>query len=279
MELEDLKPEEIKQIDTVEKVFIKENKTFNSAKYVLVFAIIILSILCILSHVYDWKVKVDIKDIMSVCTFIIVFATCLYHAKNLKTNIDANNAKLNFDFKKLKFETELKQKENKLKVEKESSEKEEKISKEKNIAEYNQKLIAYQICKNWTNPDFNEHIKKARHLLKNSPLFTQLNIILPTDKDKLLKWEEDFDKEPDRKSIVILINYFEETAIAIKHGLAHEQYIKDNLGTIMKQYFFKLQKYIDFKQNHPSPEYRSKSYYISYENLIKEWHKDEFKGD
>lgn len=55
-------------------------------------------------------IRYEIRDIVAMITCGIVSTTLIYHAKNLKLNFDANQAKLDFDRKKFEEEKEARKK-------------------------------------------------------------------------------------------------------------------------------------------------------------------------
>lgn len=55
----------------------------------------------VLNKYLGWHLPLEIRDITAIFTCGIIVVTCLYHAKNLRLNTEANQKKLDFDYDKL----------------------------------------------------------------------------------------------------------------------------------------------------------------------------------
>lgn len=214
-------------------------------------------ILFIFTHLYNWGFTVDLRDVAVIFSAGIVAVTCYYHAQNLRLNIEANQSKLDFDYNRFVFE---------------QSQKKDEADKRK---EADKKLYAYEICSNMVTPQMVIYVQRARVFYKTDGLMQELKKINASDDLALKDWSAKFDIHPARKAVILVLNYFEQIAVAINLGLADEETVRSLLKTVMLQYFKAYRSYIDFRQN--DKIFGSATFMINYENLIKRWSNGEVK--
>lgn len=187
----------------------------------------------------SWSIHYEIRDIVGMITCGIVSTTLIYHAKNLKLNFEANKEKLEFDKKKFEEEKSIKEEENR---------------RAKTIYSFEASTL-------WFKPDMAKNVELSRgYLLKN--------------KDKLMNGQlgevvAELDKDVEtRKSVVCVLNYFENLSLMIKNNIVDENAIKNCFKTVFLDYFKILKRYIDEIQK------TSTRYLMNYEEIAKKWDKD-----
>jgi len=186
-----------------------------------------------------WSIHYEIRDIVAMITCGIVSTTLIYHAKNLKLNFEANKEKLEFD--KQKFEEE-------------KSIKEEESRKAKTIYSFEASTL-------WFKPDMARNVELSRkYLLENKDKLMHGPVI-----DVIKGLDEDVET---RKSVVCVLNYFENLSLMIKNNIVDEDSIKNCFKTVFLDYFKVLRLYIDEVQK------TSARYLMNYEDIAKKWDKN-----
>jgi hypothetical protein len=249
--LTDLKPE---PLTTTDKKEVRKDIHYAGFRKGLIITSVISGIgliLFVLTHLYSWGFLVELRDIAVIFSAGIVAVTCFYHAKNLRLNIEANEKKILFDFNKFEFEQEQKN--------------EDAISKKL----FEQRKFAYELCREVVTPQMTIHLQRARQFYKNDLLIAELKKISPNDDTALKEWSHKFDSHPARKSVILVLNYFEQIAIAIEEGFANAEVAKKSLKTIMQQYFVAYRSYIDYRQK--DKDYGSATFLLYFEKLVISW--------
>lgn len=183
------------------------------------------------------KISFEIRDIVAIITCGIVSTTLVYHAKNLRLNYEVNKAKIDFD---------------KFKYEEEKSDKQIDIRKKK-IA------YSFQVSSLWFKPDMASNVELSRKFLRDH-------------KDKLQDHKpiSEFIAELEnnieaRRSVICVLNYFENISLLIKNELVDEECIKDCFKTLFIDYLKALRRYIDEIQK------ESKRFLMNYEEVAQKW--------
>jgi hypothetical protein len=226
-------------------------KSFRNGIYWAVAASFVVLLLLILNRVFSWGLSIEIRDIASVFTCGMVVATCFYHAKNLRLNIEANQKKLDFDYEKFEFEQELKQED------------------ARNKSEMEKKIFAFTIAKELGSPTIGIHMHTFRLFHLTNPLMGELKTIAPADTGRLKEWADKFDVLPERSSIIMVLNYFENVAISIKKGFADEDVCKEILKTVVCQVYQGYKTYIDYRQS--DAHNGSATFMENFEQLAIKW--------
>jgi Domain of unknown function (DUF4760) len=258
-ELESLRPNPLKTSDSGS---VQAKWSYNSFIIGIIISILILiicSLICYKSIIGGWKFKIEIKDVVAIFTACIVTITCLYHAKNLKLNIENNQTKLNFDFEKFKFELAHKNNESDHKK------------------KHEQKIVALNLSNKWASQEMSSTVNEARKFIKEHELIRDLKLTHSTDIIKMQKWVDEFNAAPERRATMLILNYFEHISVSIISQLADEEVIKLMFKTIMYKTYLDLKNYIDYIQLNAPEDKRSKTFYENYENLMKKWFPDQFK--
>lgn len=138
--------------------------------------------------------------------------------------------------------------ENQIKTQKESN--------RQNLAKY-----TYDICADFRKPPMMDCIENTRILLKEqSELLKQENI------EKFNDYLNNPENSNFRKSLVLVINYFESISTMALVGDLNIEIVKRLFGTLFIVYYKKLCHYIDYKQTLENPKSWS-----NFEKLAKKW--------
>jgi len=183
-------------------------------------------------------VKYEIRDILAMLTYGIVSTTLLYHAKNLKLNYDANQAKLEFDKSKFEEEKAIKLKEQKS----------------------NKIVYSFEATTLWFKPEMGKHVEVARKFLNTNK--KELNSgPIEVFKHKLNESIE------TRMAVTCVLNYFENLSVMIKRDILDEETIKSCFKSVFVDYYKALKRYIDEIQK------KSSRYLMNFEELAQKWEK------
>lgn len=221
----------------------------------------IVFMLFVLTHVFQLKFRVEFRDVATVFSACIIVISAFYAAKAFQINIEVNERKLKFDYDKFIIEQEIKDvdsKSNALKIQNEKDE-------SKNINEIQKKINSFNVYNEFVTTDMAIHMNCARLFHKIDPLFKELQDINRNNKDKYKLWEAKFDIHPDRKSVILVLNFFEKVCIGIKRNYLDEEIIKDLLKSIIISYYTKYRYYIDYIQDEDS------AVMINFETTAKSW--------
>ncbi len=121
--------------------------------------------------------------------------------------------------------------------------------------------LTIQISGEWFK-SLSEHVETARNFLKQSNLTPDGSVNVPA----FVKSIED---NPNaRKSLVVILNYFEYLSLLLKCELIDEQTLKGAFKTLFCEYFSRLKPYIDERQK------ASKRYLMHYEEVASKWSRD-----
>jgi cell division protein FtsL len=204
-----------------------------------------------------WGLTVEMRDVTAVFTCGIVVVTCFYHVQNLRLNVEANQKKLDFDYDKFAYEQEVKKEE----------------SAAKSLAA--QRLFAFNLCREFNTPVVNTNMHRARQFYLNDPLMQALKQINPADAAALKSWAKQFDLHPARKSVILMLNFFEQVAISIQCGFADDTICQQVLKTVVVQYYAAYRAYIEFRQH--DAENGSATFLESFEALAIRWSNGKLK--
>ncbi|MDY3351490.1 DUF4760 domain-containing protein [Riemerella anatipestifer] len=131
----------------------------------------------------------------------------------------------------------------------------QKESNKQNLAKY-----TYDICSDFRKPAMMDSIENTRVLLKS-----QSGLLVNMEKAK--EFDNYLNKNAEyRKSLVLIINYFESISAMALVGDLNDEIVKRLFGTLFTVYYKKLQYYIDYKQTLENP--RS---WANFEKLAKKW--------
>lgn len=139
--------------------------------------------------------------------------------------------------------------ENQIKTQKESN--------RQNLAKY-----TYEICADFRKPSMMDCIETTRVLIKNQEK-------LFASKDKMKEFDNYLNDEKnsnERKSLVLIVNYFESVSAMALAGDLNDEIVKRLFGTLFTVYYKKLQYYIDYKQTLENPKS-----WVNFETLAKKW--------
>jgi hypothetical protein len=253
-----IKPEPLVNLDRTE---IRRDIFYTTFKKGVLWTATVTALLLILFVIdkrFGWGIPLAIRDVTAVFTCGIVLVTCFYHAKNLRLNVDANQKKLDFDYEKFVYEQEWKDAENAKKAKKE------------------RELFAFNISKELSSSAMGAHMHAFRLFYHTNPLMAELKTIAPNYNTKLKAWTKKFDVLPERVSVILVLNYFENTAIAIEKGLADEDICKEALKTVVCQAYQAYKIYIDYRQN--EPDKGSATFFEHFEKLAIKWSNGTFKS-
>lgn len=240
-------------IDTDKKAITRDTYYATFKKGVLWTSLITATalILLIATKYFNWGMPIELKDVTAVFTCGIVVVTCFYHAKNLRLNIDAHQKKLDFDYSKFEYEENRKYKE----------------LADKAVAE--KCLFAFQLCREFNSPIIIANMHRARLFYLNDSLMQELRKIPHTNTEALKAWSKQFDVHPARKSVILILNFFEQIAIAIEKGFADENTCREFLSTVVVQYFIAYRSFIEYRQH--DSERGSATFLTNFEDLAIKW--------
>ncbi|MHA4812434.1 DUF4760 domain-containing protein [Flavitalea flava] len=249
--IEDLRPPHLSLKDQRE---IKKDIYYSSFKKGLGLTCIVSAfflLLFVFTHLYKWVFVVELRDVAVIFSAGIVAVTCLYHAQNLRLNIEVNEIKLAFDYEKFVFE--------------QTQKRDDGIAKK----EFEKKFNSFEICRRLVSSEMTIHLQKSRLFYLTDPLIQELQQISPHNNQALKEWSKKFNLHSARKSVILVLNYFEQVAIAINEGFADEEVSKNSLKTIMQQYFIAYRSFIDYRQN--DVEEGSATFMENFEKLAIKW--------
>ncbi len=181
--------------------------------------------------------SVTVRDVTAIVTCGLVCTTLIYHAKNLRVNVELTREKIDFDRMKYAEEKALKVQE----------------------AEWNRLLHSFQVSSLWFKPDMANHVELARKFLRQHR--DKLEVHVPIN---LFQQELENDLTA-RKALICVLNYFENIALLIKYGLVDEECIKLCFRTLFVDYLKVLSRYIDEIQKQNS------RFLMNYEEIGKKW--------
>lgn len=181
-------------------------------------------------------IKYEIRDVVAIFTCGIVSTTLIYHAKNLKINYEANQAKLDFD--KTKWEEE-----KRLKIAESASKK---------------KLYSYEKAELWFHPHMIKHVEATRLFLRENK-----DTLGRSSMEEIRSVIKQMDGMAEALGCVL--NYFENMALLIKENIVEEEVIKHFFKTLFTDYYRYLKNFID------GIRHSSSRYLINYVELAKKW--------
>jgi hypothetical protein len=189
----------------------------------------------------DSHFKIEIKDIASVFTAIIVTTTCVYHAMNLKLNLKTNRIKLKFDTDKWQYDIRQKA----IDVHNATMLKDQEEVKAR-------RLLTMDKCLEWHR--MSEKTGKSRAFIE-----THIELLNNNKIAEFVALIEDKANAEYRSAIICVMNYFENLAEGIESGLLDEDYVKNIFKTMFLKYLTKLEPYYAFieKRNGENGIFRS----------------------
>ncbi len=205
----------------------------------------------VLNKYLGWHLPLEIRDITAIFTCGIIVVTCLYHAKNLRLNTEANQNKLDFDYEKFVFE---------------QAEKQEAYASKSTTEK---RLFAFNMCREFVSPVMVANLHRARLFYLTDALMQAIKTIPTTDTEAFKNWSKRFDLHPARKSVIMVLNFFEQIAISVNNGFADEQVCRQLLKTVMLQYFTAYRPYITYRQHDATSG--SATFLENFENLAIRW--------
>jgi hypothetical protein len=246
-----LKPERL--VDT-DKRTVSKDIYYTTFKRGIIWSSVITGagLLCfILNKCLNWQFPLEIRDVTAIFTGGIIVVTCLYHAKNLRLNTDANQKRLDFDYDKLVYEQAIKQ------------------ETDTNKSTTEKRLFAFNMCREFVSPVMVANIHRARLFYLTDTLMQEIKTILPADTEAFKSWSKRFDLHPARKSVIMVLNFFEQIAISVNNGFADEPVCRQLLKTVMLQYFTAYRPYIAYRQHDAANG--SATFLENFESLAIRW--------
>lgn len=202
---------------------------FSITNKTLVFGLVltVLVIVAVLLVSIYFDLIFEFRDYATLFTCGIICTTLFYTAKNMRLTYEFHVQKLSVDLDEKKLK----------KIE-----------------------LTIQISSEWFK-SLSDHVEVSRAFIKKFTLNPEGTI----DVIAFVKSIEDNPNE--RKSLVVILNYFEYLSLLLKRDLVDEQTLKDAFKTVFCEYFLRLKPFIDERQK------ASRRYLLNYEEVASKWSK------
>ncbi len=200
-------------------------------------AFLLLTILIVSLFLIDYYSKIEIKlsEYLSIASFGCVTIGLLYNAISLQYNFQIN---------KLKFEKETE-------------------------AERNDKIkFTYEVTSTWWKSDMSSNSETAKRFI--TPYKGTLN-----QSAKLIEFKTKLESPEgyeNRRSLIAILNYFENLSLLIEDGMIDEEILKKCFRTLFITYYHNLKEYIHDEQSGNSGG--NSKIYINFVRLCKKWEQD-----
>lgn len=126
---------------------------------------------------------------------------------------------------------------------------------EKKVA---RKLRAMQFVMSWNEPEMAKLTVVAKALGKS------IKDLDPKEVAAFLQRDENKDNQ---HSILLVLNFLENMALAIKHQLADDAFLQEYFQDIVRLYYYSLQTFIQAEIK----AYQSENLFVEFRNLVKRW--------
>jgi hypothetical protein len=201
----------------------------------IAFLLLVGLILCISLVDYYTKIEIKLAEYLSIASFGCVTIGLLYNAISLQYNFQIN---------KMKFDKEA------------ESERNDKIK------------FTYEVTSTWWKSDMSSNSETAKRFI--TPYKGLLN-----QSSKLIEFKTKLESTEGyevRRSLIAILNYFENLSLLIEDGMIDEEILKKCFRTLFITYYHNLKEYINDEQSGNSGG--NSKIYINFVRLCKKWEQD-----
>lgn len=217
---------------------IPDTKTikFNSLLIGAVITVAVLGIVLIVDKTNN--LSIELHNYIDLFTCGAVTTGLVYTAISLQYNYISHNERLEFD--------------------RQNNERKEK--REDDIIKSKKMQLTFKISSLWFKGDMAENVERARRILKP---YKQKHLNNHTNFEEFIIYLDN--NESDRKSLVAILNFFENISSYLEKNIVDEECMQDVFKALFCSYYSVLKPYIDNIQT-DSPRY-----FKSYVNVVKRW--------
>ena len=120
--------------------------------------------------------------------------------------------------------------------------------------------LAFEISSLWFKGDMAVCVERTRRFLQP---YKQKSLSNPAHLKEFIEYLEN--NEDDRKSLIVILNFFENISSYLEKDIVDEQCMQDSFKSLFCTYYAVLRPYIEGIQD------ETPRYFKSYVNIVKKW--------